>query len=894
MSCPLYKAMKSNGTSFYAFPGASEDIATSKNNPNTNFYFSHYVLLNLPAQNLVSGSQSNPVTFDFDSAFYRLNAIGQQATTYKDQLIESLRNYVANHEVTIRESRLNNTDFYYDSTVLGTTSEKIFFKWCKKLNLIQFEPATDGDEYFGNLVEFERQDLNDDSYFPEQLWRERQVNDYSLKRIMAYGSPSRVALEFDTTLTNLKAGDTIVVRDLDDSSAFDLVMNGMQFSVLEVVAADNTHNQRVVLNQLWTATGWPGGSDEIVDTGYVNLVYHKLVQYIGNVNGVNNVQEANRSYQEVWAHVPAHTGQTPDILFRTMADRNYKPNMFYPILPSQYQPEILGAELFNSPIVNTPQNYPGNFYGQFDSEFEYTYRTQDGDSIRRSGDYFGYSGDINTPVVDGTKIDGLSIDFNPGHYVKMNIIGNEMSTFEQFNAMMVNNAPPADFDFNAILWYYTLEDANGNLATNLYGISLLDNPDNNPIEEETGLRVPTAKKLVATDDQDGTAYSFSLNLNYNIINENPQDTFNPSAINSLFSFGLFNDAMTRLASANDSFNKIIGDQVELKKEISNVKQLIYTQGDLADINSRIANLDRLLRAYSTMQVVDSDTIQVVTGMNMDANQQETGFPTISLNNIDPSYFIIYNVRTSSLYNSSGIVSGEYLVPQNKNFLINVVNDDVTKQTLANNDRLTIYLSRDLYYRQSVDIVIDSTDTATQNKQLEIYINFTNTTFPVLTKAIGPVDLPVYYNSYSQTANLAKTTPGIDIQVNLNSSLELSANYLLTVPTANISSTLLGNMVKKGETFLVENLVVGTSSVTDMSGQYTVDSVSGTSIVLDLSSNPTVVTYVNSATTGASIVLNTRLSNLPRLSLNRGSKYRITRVSASGTDSFQSRYLVQKL
>ena len=42
---------------------------------------------------------------------------------------------------------------------------------------------------------------------------------------------------------------------------------------------------------------------------------------------VSNVQEANRNYTEVYAHIPDHTGQTPDILFRTMLDVNYKPNM---------------------------------------------------------------------------------------------------------------------------------------------------------------------------------------------------------------------------------------------------------------------------------------------------------------------------------------------------------------------------------------------------------------------------------------------------------------------------------------------------------------------------------------------------------------------------------------
>ena len=42
----------------------------------------------------------------------------------------------------------------------------------------------------------------------------------------------------------------------------------------------------------------------------------------------------------------------------------------------------------------------------------------------------------------------------------------------------INNKPPKDFEFNAILWYYTVEDSAGNARTNLYGVSFLDNPDN--------------------------------------------------------------------------------------------------------------------------------------------------------------------------------------------------------------------------------------------------------------------------------------------------------------------------------------------------------------------------------------------------------------------------------
>jgi hypothetical protein len=129
----------------------------------------------------------------------------------------------------------------------------------------------------------------------------------------------------------------------------------------------------------------------------------------------------------------------------------------------------------------------------------------------------------------------------------MNLLGRTVTNFDQFDALSINNLPPVDFEFNAVLWWLKIQMV---IQSNLYGV-ILDNPDNNVVE--TGLRFPTFKKFVTNNHQDGTAYSFNLNLNVNIINENPQDTYNPEAINSMFSMNLFNTTMSRLASTNDSF-----------------------------------------------------------------------------------------------------------------------------------------------------------------------------------------------------------------------------------------------------------------------------------------------------------------------------------------------------
>jgi hypothetical protein len=884
---PLYKRMKANGTSFYAFPGAAEDISAAYNNENYKMYFSKYILLNLPKQNLVAGTANNPIKFDFENSFYKLNAIGQQALTYQDQLIESLRNYVANQEVTIRESKLNNTENYYDNTALETTTEKIFWKWCKKLNLIDFDPAVDGDEYFGNLIEFERRNLNDDTYFPEVLWKEREIKDYKVSVFRTSGVTgytNKLEIEF-STITNYRAGDKIVFNNIvsntpqTEFSGGLLELNGVQCDILQIIN-DTAH--KAIIDITYT------GSSVTETTATSTLIYHKLVQYIGEVNGINNVQAGNRSYTEVYAHIPDHTGQTPDILFRTMTDINYKPGMFYPILPSQYQPEIVGAELFSSPIVNTPQNYPGNYMAQYDTQYEYTYQTKDGDTLRRSGEYFGINGDINVPIVNGSTIDGISIDFNTSHYVKMNIINRELFSFEQFNALEVNNEPPKDFEFNAILWYYTVEDNNGNIATNLYGISLLDNPDNNPIESEVGLRLPTYKKLAANDNQDGTSYAFSLNLNYNIINENPQDAYNPDAINSIFSFNLFNEAMRRLASVSDSFNTIIAENNELKIKLNDVKQLIYTQTDFASINRKIANLEELLKLYQYNQIETSDTIEVVSTTDLNS------YPVLKLNNIDAQYVDVNNVLSTDLYNQSGIIPMSITVPTNKSFLIRVVNNDETIFNLPNNDKLTIYLDRDLDFKQSLDFIVDANDSATQNKQLELYINYQlNEELPVLTKALETIQLPVYYNSHLQTPNSAKLWSKFQFEISLNSTIDLSLNGILTLPI-NTTGDILSNSVKKGDTLLLKDFIVGTGSTIDFSGQYTVDSVTSTVINLDVNNNSVVMSYATTnITSGVSINVQPSLSNMPYLDLNKGSRYRITRVLSNMDSSFNDRYMIQK-
>lgn len=894
---PLYKRLKSSGTSFFCMVGSQEDISASYQNTNYKMYFSKYTLLNLPKQNTVSGTQSNPIYFDFDNDFNKsVNAT--PTSGFNDSIIESLRNYVANQEIVIRESRLNNTKYYYDTNALETPSEKIFFKWCKKLNIIDFEPAIPEDEYFSNLTEFQRNNINDDEYFQEYLWKEREIipwdtNYYYETSVSGY--TGKLEIEFSGT-TNFRVGDKIKIYDVSNSTIISGITGsstGVNLDILYITPTGATQGQRIIVDFDTTM------SLETETTGQAELVYHKLVQYIGEVSGVNNVQEANRSYTEVWAQVPDHVGQTPDILFRTIADTNYKPSLTFPILPSQYQPEIMGAELFSSPIVSDPQNYPGSYFAQFDTA-DFTYETSTGDSLRRSGDYYGVSGNINAPVIDGSTIDGITLDFNTSHYVKMNIYNKVLTNFDQFNALEVNNTPPSDFEFNAILWYYTVEktDTNGNKVTrtNLYGVSFLDNPDNNQVTSEIGLRFPTYKKLVANGQQDGTSYGWGLNLNFNILNDNVQQAYNPEAINSLFSMNLFNQAMARLSSTNDSFLNIIAEQGNVQDEIDFLKQAIYTQTDINVINAKISNLETLLRLYSTNQLVSSETIGV---------QNNPGTPeTISLYNKETNYTRIDKINTTDLYTTTGIIPMNVSIPENKNILLLINNNDEVEVTMPDNDKLTIVLDRDLDYKQSIDIYIKGGQYASQNKKLDIYINSTvpdtTTTSEVL--LIGDIDLPVFFNTVNQLPNSAYLWKDFNFDIELFNTIQYTNGDFLEIPLSTIGVTdqIIYNSIKSGDTICLNNFYVGTSSIFDFSGQYTINSVSDLTsgwgmtasyLILDATSNPDLVAYGSSQSLPFYIngTSSTLLSNNPYFSLNKGKKISVTRISNSSSDSLNDKY-----
>jgi hypothetical protein len=246
-----------------------------------------------------------------------------------------------------------------------------------------------------------------------------------------------------------------------------------------------------------------------------------------------------------------------------------------------------------------------------------------------------------------------------------------------------------------------------------------------------------------------------------------------------------------------------------------------------------------------------------------------------------------------MYNAQGIIPINLSVPVNKSFLLYLSNNDEVQFSLPNNDKLTIVLDRDLDNNQFIDIVINASEFSSQNKKLDIYIksNIGNTTETTEILLIGDIDLPVFYNAITQLPNSAYTWNNFNFDIDFDQSTKLNTGSILNLPLSG-NTSIINNSIKAGDTFYLNNLFLGTSSVYNFSGQYVVSSMGGATssyINLDISSNPDFVAYGASSSLTIHGTSSTLLSNLPYLSLNKGKKIRINKISTSNVLS--ERYYV---
>ena len=882
MSTPLYKKMK-NGSSFYTFPSSSM-------HPNPNF--TKFVLLNIPNSIDDTYDESGiyiPGRLDLDESNYIANTYGIYAehashSTYSDRLVESLRNYVANHDETMRNSRISTTKDFYNIKEKQTATEIIFWKWLKKLRAIEFEVAKHKVDWNKNLPDFDNNNadtLTNTDYFRKYLWKEREVTEYSIETISGIGTDTYDSVTYTDVVeivisynATFKVGDNVLFNN-----AFDAIETGIKYNIINKTY-DKTSNQTFIYINV------PDFTQEETDNPNltVKLSYNRLVQYVGEINMKSDVKTSRKDVTEIMAYIPHQAGLTPTVLFTSRFDSNYYPGLELPILPAQIQTEILGAENLDSPIRKNPSDYPGLFYGQFDNTNK-TYESSTGDKLRYSGEYFGINLNNNIGLsdenyveslenFDSTYLDGINIDFDLNHYLKMSITDKQVGfNFDEFNQLVIDSVQPQSFEYNAILWYYEVDGdtTDTNTYTNLYGITFLNNPDNNLTDSTL---IETYKKLVSNDEHDGLSYIHTLNIMTSVDNDLSSMSFDPLTINNNYGFEIYQNVMTNLAKLNESYINIITSFLTMNTELNNVKSLIYTQTDIDTIKSKLKNMEDLLKLYSKYQFVESDTVSITT------NYADT-YPTLAFNVKSTEYSSIYNITSSDIFNyyiSNGS-SYKLAVPDSNKMFVNITNDDVTDYS-----SLSVVFDSDLTYKQTAEVLI-STNEGYFPTKLDFYINYydSNVGYPQYTivdnlNVYLPTDIgnnlstnkiynKVHYNNstISQVINLVEST-GTDV-----------VPYTLFY-TAN--QNCFGSNEYE-EVVYIDNLYLRDSSgnVSNSSGLYTngKTDVDFNQAYFKVSLNTSNLTVVST----------------PVAYLVKSIKINITRIDDTDTSSISDRYLIQK-
>lgn len=863
MSTPLLRRMKNRGTTFYAFPSTSS-------NPNPKF--SKFVLLNIP-------QKKEEDILDFDKFLMQDNPDNKYGiftnginnpSSYADQMVESLRNYVANHDVTMRESKINQVKDFYNITEPNTPTEKIFWKWLRKFNAIDFEPAVNKVDWDKNLSDFENPNadtVSNTDYFRKYLWKERETTEYVIESGNLFYIETDVLRIISNFPMKYKEDDYIFFSGVDSP-----IDPSVSYRIRDVEFDENT-NETIIEVVVPGVNGTPDYEDATI-----RLDYHRLVQYIGEINVQSNVSTASKDEVEVTAYIPHQAGRTPTIMWKITEDRNYYPGVELPLLPEQIQPEIRGAENLNSPIRQNPSDYPGSYNGQFDTNGR-TYMASNGDRLRYSGDYYGILLNNNVGLdeddyveilsdFNSNNIDGLTLDFNLNHYLKMDITDESVGfNFDEFNQLSIDDLPPEDFEYNAILWYYEVEDEDEDNGTvhNLYGITFLNKPEDD--------KITPYEKLVQTDDQDGLSYVHVLNLSQSVDNDTSSLSFDPLTLNNTFGFDLYNNVMSNVGKLNESFVNIVNQFVRINTEINNVKSLVYSQVDIDMIKNKLKNLEELLRLYSTYQFVDSDTVRI--------EQDFSGvYPTLGFNVRSVEYEDIISTTTTDINDYIESTQSDYLVevPETNKLFLKITNNDITDY-----GQLNILFDRDFNYKQSATIYIDAKDALFANK-LGIWINYDDGTVNGVEEVefIENVYLPKDIDTFVSNTITYSKTKYMSTSVYQNVNL-ISFTGTTDTPTARTvlytnNADMFGDSVNT-QTVYVEDLIFrdDDDEIIDYSGIYDIDTNDYSPIYVRLKLDTFGLTPIG----------------IPKIYYYKGIKIDILRIDESSTSSLEDRYLIQK-
>ena len=375
----------------------------------------------------------------------------------------------------------------------------------------------------------------------------------------------------------------------------------------------------------------------------VGSSYAKVVQYIGEIDIVNSYKGKENSYSELYLHVPNNVGSTPYVLFKSLSDDNYKPNMAItntPELPEDREtiagrhytdvhPQGLSLNAFydldDSTVLLEQAPYAGSTYtalnwfqgtlnnsyytdGTYDApSATWKYNTAVNKKIKKSKTTGGVTTTIN---YTRSTLDGVCVDFALTDYLVA--VQNARTSFSGINDINVQNK---NFDFNTVLVYYDVIDpvTKALKAKNLYGILFLNKIQSNGLEFE----IPrlTKYKPDPLSKINGNSYAFKLNVKFDTSIEDVavQPVKNINA-NAGFSLDLYVDLMNRFQTVAIAQEEKLKQYAKLQTDWEKVKASLLTTSKSADLESRLSSLEKALLANSALFLNTKNVVEKITNV----------------------------------------------------------------------------------------------------------------------------------------------------------------------------------------------------------------------------------------------------------------------------------------
>ena len=375
----------------------------------------------------------------------------------------------------------------------------------------------------------------------------------------------------------------------------------------------------------------------------VGSSYAKVVQYIGEIDIVNSYKGKENSYSELYLHVPNNVGSTPYVLFKSLSDDNYKPNMAItntPELPEDREtiagrhytdvhPQGLSLNAFydldDSTVLLEQAPYAGSTYtalnwfqgtlnnsyytdGTYDApSATWKYNTAVNKKIKKSKTTGGVTTTIN---YTRSTLDGVCVDFALTDYLVA--VQNARTSFSGINDINVQNK---NFDFNTVLVYYDVIDpvTKALKAKNLYGILFLNKIQSNGLEFE----IPrlTKYKPDPLSKINGNSYAFKLNVKFDTSIEDvavePVKNINA---NAGFSLDLFVDLMNRFQTIAIKQDDKFAQLTTLQQDWEKVKASLLTTSKTSDLETRLTNLEKALLANSALFLNTKNVVEKITNV----------------------------------------------------------------------------------------------------------------------------------------------------------------------------------------------------------------------------------------------------------------------------------------